>query len=357
MRISRLALLGVLVTCAGSCTTNESQPTQDLSDNGGPDPTSCVTVDTIDFICDVISPEDLAVLPGNEWIIASGNQEGGKLHLVNVSSKTTSLFFPTASPTIQHNTDLYPTCPGPMDPTEGTAFRAHGLYLKPSADNRHTLYLVHHGNRESIEVFTVDAQGNVPTITWVGCAVAPDPLVLNSVVALPGGGFAATSFRTKGRTESFDEILNGTLSGSVWEWDTATGWHEVPGSDTGGPNGLEISRDGKWFYIAGWGSQQFIRLSRGIKPIERAHIDLHFRPDNLRMQNDGSIFASGADNFDTTEETLHIARIQPETFDMEHIIDRPVIQDFAACTSAVQIEDEIWMGTNRGKMIGIFPVH
>lgn len=38
---------------------------------------ACEPVGEIQFICDVISPEDFAIIPGAEWIIASGDQEGG----------------------------------------------------------------------------------------------------------------------------------------------------------------------------------------------------------------------------------------------------------------------------------------
>ena len=297
----------------------------------------CAPVGEIQFICNLISPEDLAVLPGEEWVIASGNQEGGKLHLVNVRDKTSSVLYPTAAPRERLDAAAYPTCPGPLDPAEGAAFRAHGLYLKPGDAGVHTVYLVHHGNRESVEVFEVDGNANPPELTWVGCAIAPEPLTLNAVVALPDGGFAATSFRTAGLTESLDEILTGAISGSVWEWHADGGWTEVPGSATGGPNGLEISADGEWFHIAGWGSQRFIRLSRGRMPTERLHIDLHFRPDNLRRQADGTVFASGADHFNTPEETLHVARIDPERLTFDRVIDHPVIDKFAACTAAVEI--------------------
>ena len=207
---------------------------------------ACAPVGEIQFICDMISPEDLAVLPGEEWVIASGNQEGGMIHLVSVRDKTSSVLYPTAAPREQLDAATYPDCPGPIDPGEGAAFRAHGLYLKPDDGGVHTVYMVHHGFRESVEVYEVDGNANPPELTWVGCAVAPDGLTLNSVVALPDGGFAATSFRTAGLAESIDEILTGTISGSVWEWRTADGWTEVPGSATGGPNGLEISADGEW---------------------------------------------------------------------------------------------------------------
>lgn len=316
----------------------------------------CPPSGPIQFICGLISPEDLAVIPDSEWIIASGNQEGGKLHLVNVRDKSTRVVYPGTGLEERLDAEAYPTCPGPIDPAEGAAFRAHGLYLKPGDAGMHTVLLVHHGLRESIEVFEVDANATPPVLTWVGCTVAPEALTFNSVVALPDGGIGVTSFRTAGLTESFEEIMAGQPSGSVWEWRADGGWTEVPDSLEGGPNGLEISADGEWFYISGWGSQRFVKLSRGRTPVVKEAVDLHFRPDNIRLQADGSVFAAGADNFDTPEETLHVARIDPETMTFERLIDQPVVEAFKACTTATQIGDEVWLGTNRGRMIGYFPM-
>ncbi len=346
-------LYGAVLAVAGCGAPEPPAAPEPAADMAAAD--DCAPVGEIQFICDLISPEDLAVLPGEEWVIASGNQEGGMIHLVNVRDKTSSVLYPTAAPRERLDAATYPDCPGPVDPNEGVEFRAHGLYLEPGDGGVHTVYMVHHGFRESVEVYEIDANAAPPALTWVGCAVAPDGLTLNSVVALPDGGFAATSFRTAGLAESIDEILTGATSGSVWEWSTAGGWTEVPGSATGGPNGLEISADGEWFYIAGWGEQRFIRLSRGRDPVERDAVDLHFRPDNLRMQPDGSVFGAGADHFNTPEETFHVGRIDPQTLEVTRIIDHPVIERFAACTAAIQIGGEIWMGTNRGEKIGYFP--
>ena len=56
---------------------------------------TCDAVGEIQFICDVISPEDFAVVPGSEWVIASGDQEGGRIQLVSVRNKiATPLFLP-----------------------------------------------------------------------------------------------------------------------------------------------------------------------------------------------------------------------------------------------------------------------
>lgn len=350
---SWLAALVLLGGCGGAEETSpepapaaEAPSSTDVCEPSGP----------IQFICGVISPEDLAVIPESDWIIASGNQEGGMLHLVNVREKTTMAVYPSPGFEERLDSEAYPTCPGPVDPDEGAAFRAHGLYLKPGAEGVHTVLLVHHGFRESIEVFEVDANTSPPSLAWVGCTVAPEALTFNSVVALPDGGIGVTSFRTAGLTESFEEILEGQPSGSVWEWRADGGWTEVPDSLEGGPNGLEISADGDWYYISGWGSQRFVKLSRGRTPVVKDAVDLHFRPDNIRLQADGSVFAAGADNFDTPEETLHVARIDPDTMMVERLIDQPVIEDFKACTTATQIGDEVWLGTNRGRRIGYFPM-
>ena len=307
------------------------------------DVTTCEAVGKIQFICGVISPEDLAVVPAVEWVIASGDQEGGRIQLVNVQDKTATPVFPTPTPRERLDTESYPTCPGPIDPGEGDEFRAHGLYLTPGTAGVHTLYVVHHGFRESIEVFEVDARTTPPTLTWVGCAIAPEPLGLNSVVALPESGFVATSPRT----------------GDVWEWQAVSGWKQIPGSDDTAPNGVEISSDGRWLYVAGFRESKLTRLSRGEPPGQKDVVDLDFRPDNLRMSLDGSvIFAAGPSNVqtprDVTQERTNVAAIDPQTLDVEPIFQHPYIEGFVTATTAIQIGDDMWLGTFRGERIAYF---
>ena len=148
----------------------------------------CKPVGEIQFICTLVSPEDLALVPGTEWLIASGNREGGRLHLVSVRQKTATVLFPTPKANVRFDRKAYPICPGPLDIEKPDAFRAHGLYLKPGERAVHTLYVVHHGTRESIEVFELNAGTAPPILTWVGCAPAPPKQVFNGVVALPGRG-------------------------------------------------------------------------------------------------------------------------------------------------------------------------
>lgn len=309
-----------------------------------PSAAACEPVGEIQFICDVTSPEDLAVVPGSEWIIASGNREGGRLQLVSVQDKTATVLFPTPDRRAELDARTYPRCPGPLDPAAERAFLAHGLYIQIGGGPFHTLYVVHHGTRESIEVFEVDAAANPPAVTWVGCAVAPEGLGLNGVVALPGGGFVATSPRT----------------GDVWEWHTDGGWKRVPGSEDTAPNGLEVSADGRWLFIAGWREQKLTRLSRGQTPPSKDVVPLAFRPDNLRMSLDGTrIFAAGHGNIQEPRqplrETSNVATIDPGTLEVRQIFEHPAIDGFVASTTAIQIGDEMWLGTHRGERIAYFP--
>ena len=86
-----------------------------LASSPGRTPAGCEPAGDIRFICDLIGPEDLAVVPGGEWVVASGNQEGGRIHLVNVADKTTSVLFPAPDRTERLDAAAYPGCPGPLD--------------------------------------------------------------------------------------------------------------------------------------------------------------------------------------------------------------------------------------------------
>ena len=351
MRVSTFALLGLSTIFIQGCGDSVPEPESDTP----PPPQFAVTgeipcdpLGEINFICDMVSPEDLAVIPGEEWVITSGARDGGRLHLINVHEKTSTLLFPTPDSELRLDAETYPNCPGPLDLATFDTSRPHGLYLKPGEDDVHTLLVVHHGARESIEVFEVDAQTESPTLVWVGCAVAPEG-AMNSVVALPEGGFAATYF-----------------GAGVREWHTDSGWELIPGSEDSAPNGIEISADGQFVYIAGWAEEKLTRLSRGMTPVQKDVIPLGFRPDNFRMALDGSvIFASGhtdkngnsiSGEREPTLETTNIAAINPETLEFDLILVQPAIPGFIAATTAVQIGDELWLGSYRGDRLAYLPM-
>jgi hypothetical protein len=322
---------------------------------GAPAPAPCNPVGSVRFVCGQQAPEDLVLLPGSQWIVASAFAGTGGINMISVRDHTTNLAFPIATSKERLDAKTYNTCPGPPEPADKAKFATHGLALFAGRNSTHRLYAVHHGGRESIEVFEVDVRGQVPVLTWVGCAVAPDPIGLNSVVALPDGGFIATDFLARGiDAAGRGRMLAGENNGALWEWHTASGWKKVPGSEAAGANGLEISKDGNWLYVAAWGSQSFFRLSRGQTPVKRDTVPLGFRVDNIRWAPDGSIFAAGQGGV-APMQTSNVVKINPTTLKVQEIIRHPNSDEFGSGTVAVQIGKEIWVGSFRGDRIAIFP--
>ena len=329
--------------------------------------TACDPEDGVAFICGGISPEDLVPVPRSEWVIASGYQGGGGVHLINRRDFTSIHVFPTARPRGRPDTQTYTSCPGPIDPSEKEAFSAHGLNVRPGAGGVHTVYVVRHGLRESIEVFELDVSTNSPAFTWVGCVVAPGTANLNSVSPLPEGGFVATNFMRRGDPAAAQALVEGGNTGEVWEWQPAAGWRVVPGSESPGPNGIEASRDGKWLYVNLWPVRKVMRLSRGQTPVTKDVVDVGFHPDNIRWQEDGTLLAAGQGgptlqrvleciSSVCADATSNVARIDAPTLRVQDIVRYPANAHFFSATSALQVWNEVWMGSINGDRIARYPI-
>jgi hypothetical protein len=320
-------------------------------------PVNCQPAGDVQFVCGQNGPEDLVVVPGAQWVIASSFGGSGGIYVIRASDRTSTLAYPGPTPRDRFDAKSYSTCPGPPDAAAKAKFLTHGLSIQPGTNSVHRLYVVVHGSRESVEVFEVDARSATPTLTWIGCAVAPDPVGLNSVRGLPDGGFYATNFLARGiDAAGRNAMMAGGKNGELWEWHNASGWKKVPGSEAAGANGLEISPDGKWFYVAAWGSQSFFRLSLGQTPPKRDEVPLRFRVDNIRWAADGTLLAAGQGG--TPEApTSNIVKINPQTLAVRDVIREPASPAFGAGTVAVEVGNQIWVGSFRGDRIAVFPAN
>jgi hypothetical protein len=299
---------------------------------------ACESDGDVQFLCGPVSPEDLAIVPQSPWVIASGMEDDGALYLIDVRDHSSTTLYPTESSRPQLDTANYGACPGPVS----GQFRPHGLSLHTDNNGAHTLYVVRHGEREAIEIFDINVGSGSPSLTWVGCVVAPDTVSINSVVALPDRGFAITNFQLPG--------------GELWEWQRTSGWAKVPGSETSGPNGIEISADGRWFYIGGWGTRSLIRLSRGVSPVQKDVVEVSHHIDNVRWAPDGSLFAAGhvgptpnaiiacMSQNQCEGVTSRVTRVDPQNLTAEEIIRYPSNDLLILGTVAIQVGEEIWVG-------------
>jgi hypothetical protein len=305
-------------------------------------------------VCGQQAPEDLVVVPGGQWVVASSYGGSGGLFVIKTSDRTTTRAYPTATSVDRLDAKIYNTCPGVPDAGMKAKFQTHGLYLLPGNNSVHRLFVVAHGARESVEVFELDARSSTPALTWIGCVVAPDPIGLNSVRGLPDGGFVATNFLPRGDATAMKRAQSGEKNGELWDWRTATGWQKVPGSEASGANGLEISEDGRTFYVAAWGSQSFFRLSRGQATPARDEVPLGFRVDNIRWARDGSILAAGQGGAAGAGVSI-VVKIDPRTLAVREVVRQANTPAFSNGTVAVEIGNQYWVGTFRGDRIAIYP--
>jgi len=336
-----LALLAALTALLPVSLASAQPPPQP-----GPPP-PCVDSADVKFVCGQQGPEDLVVVPGDAWVVAGVFGGSGGLNLIRVGDRTSIKAYPSASAKDRFDKKTYGACPGPPDTAR---FTTHGLSLVPGRRNVHRLFVVGHGGREAIEVFELDARPQTPVLTWLGCAVATDPIGLNSVRGLSDGGFIASNFLPRGGAPAATQrMMAGEKNGELWEWHTASGWQKVPGSEAAGANGLEMSADGKTLYVAAWGSQSFFRLSRGKATPARDEVPLGFRVDNIRWARDGSILAAGQGAGQTTT----IVKVDPKTLTVKPILNRPGGNGFGAGTVAVEAGGSYWVGSFAGDRIAI----
>jgi hypothetical protein len=178
-----------------------------------------------------------------------------------------------------------PTCPGPP----GAAFSPHGIHLSARPDGLQQLLVVQHGGRESIEFFEVEGSGAKARVSWRGCVIAPDRTWLNSVAAIPSGGFVTTSMMEK--TSSEEDLLaafnSDAATGYVVTWSPAVGFGRLGGGDGKMPNGIEVSADGRFVFLnrAGEGEVRRIILETGEVD---ASVDVPGL-DNARWATDGRL--------------------------------------------------------------------
>ena len=235
--------------------------------------------------------------------------------------------------------------------------------MLPAPDRVHTVYLVHHGFRESIEIFEIDT----PT---------PDPHVhLDRLRGCAGDSRPELGQPSSRRADSRQPIPIAAASrrrartntGEIWEWNPKDGWTIVPGSESQGPNGIEASPDGRWLYVNLWPARKVMRLSRGQTPVVKDFVDVAFQPDNIRWQADGSLLAAGhgGPNMPRVIECLIkvcadaasvVARIDPKTWTAKEIIRYPASEKFFSSTVALQVGKEIWIGTITGDRIARYPI-
>ena len=243
-------------------------------------------------ICGFQNPEDLVALPGGEAILVSeyGGMEGdvpGALALLPLDTEERRELFRGGDADGTEPIWGDPACPGPPPP----AFSPHGIHLS-ERDGTLQLLAVQHGARESIEYFEVTGAGTDWNVAWRGCVVAPESAWLNSVAALPSGGFVTTRMMTRppGDEDLLSALQRGADPGPGYalEWLPERGFEILAGSEVGMPNGIETSTDGSLVFVNGGGQVRRIVRATGETELSATLGGL----DNARWAPDGRLLVA-----------------------------------------------------------------
>lgn len=347
----------------------------------------CQGADGLTFFCGLPNPEDLVLLPGGRWIVNGQYQpspvagERGPLRLIDTKTRS----WRPAQPTVRKPAGARSRsqdqvflglgrCPSPPN---FNAIAAHGIGLRHLRSGPPMIYVINHDTTERIEVFEVHRSQSRPQLNWVGCLETPASLHFNSVAIAPDGTIYATVLLAHGQLSR--SLQQGLPVGAVYRLvPGATNFSRLPLS-LSGPNGIEISRDGRIIYISEMGKKRIVAYSTDdfSRPIGIANLGKIW-PDNLHWGANGLLVTAGMDQNKWNpgpEDTrcpngvdpdlaaakpcgrsYYVASINPRTFGTSVIATGEELPEFSNLSAATVANGWLWIGTYRGDRLAFRPL-
>jgi len=335
-----------------------------------PDEPSCTPGAGLHFVCGAERPEDLAHIPGSPWLIASGFSPGAGLKLVDTRTRTLRRWYAGSADEIAHDASAYPLCPGPPDPALLTP---RGLSLRQTGAGRFRLHAVNHGGRESIEIFDVTLAGaGAPQLRWIGCLPMPPGLVANAVATWSDGTVLATVLTRPGT--SIADFVRGHPTGGVYQWRPGDAdFRLLPGTELPGNNGLETSRDDRFFYVVAFGWHSILVYARADTslPVRRI-LAADFMPDNIHWSG-GRLLAAGMRTDEPACGGLRrivagvadpmlchrgyvVAELDPATGRLTTIAEAGPDPGYNGVSAATIVDDMLWLGSYQSNRLAWRPL-
>ncbi|MGX2950725.1 SMP-30/gluconolactonase/LRE family protein [Ursidibacter sp. B-7004-1] len=353
-----LATLGV--ACTPIHQTVKSAPSIQTASTQTNSIDSAKDVSQLSYIKGIQNPEDLVQLPNTKWIIASGMAPQSGLHLIDSQSKTTQRLM---APKAHKPSALYPDSqPQP----HADEMQIHGISIREVGKGKYHLYAVNHNGfdqnitRETIEIFEVNTSSTTPTLTWLGNVSLPKGLAGNGVVAGADGSIYTTVMTHP--EHSLGDMFTGKTTGAVYRWTPATRQFEkLQGSEFNGNNGIELSQDGKFIYVAHMQGMSKLTNANPVKIVAQTHLNygvadnLHWQGDTLITAGSMALSCQNGLSFDCLKD-FHISQINPDNLAVSPIFKGKYTADFSGVSTVLAVGDTYYLGSFYKDKLAYFKV-
>jgi hypothetical protein len=270
------------------------------------------------------------------------------MYLIDPAARAQSELIHGATFKLQHDTRAYPDCPGPLNLQ---AFDVHGLSMAETSPRRFSIYSTSHGAREAIEIYDLDLRGAAPILAWKGCVLLQQDGYFNSVARLADGGFVTTRMRDANFKRA--EGAPAGITGRVFEWHPGGQLRPLAGTELSLPNGIDVSKDERYVFVAAMGTQEVVRFDRRATPIGERAVSLPISPDNVHWATNGKLLTAGPNYVAPAvcsgtgcASGWSVLEVDPETLAFSRLGGADQTAAMQRVSSAMRVGDDVWVSSN-----------
>jgi hypothetical protein len=113
--------------------------------------------------------------------------------------------------------------------------------------------------------------------------------------------------------------------------------------------------------VAAWGSQEFVRFSRGNGPLQKNVVKLGFLPDNIRWAPDDKLLIAGQNSTPSPSGGIPrfkgwtVVKLDPETLKFAEILKDDGGSPIQNVSVAVEVDSTLWLGQFMGNRVAYKP--
>src|SRR4029077_20827211 len=179
-----------------------------------------------------------------------------------------------------------------------------------------------------------------------------------SVARLADGGFVTTRMRDQAFTNAAGAPAG--ITGRLFEWHPGGQLQPLAGTELSLPNGVDVSKDERYVFVAAMGTQEVVRFDRRATPMAKRAVSLPIRPDNVHWASDGKLLTAGPNYVAPSvcsgagcATGWSVLEVDPETLAFSRLVGADQTAAMQRVSSAMRVGNEIWVGSNDDR-VGYF---